>query len=97
MTGAVLEERIISHGGYSVRPVEDDNWKIVQGDLDPHNDVAEVMGYRSRLLPRAQFRFGPDGARFMTSSTSWLESVPVRMPRPASSGCRSAVKFRRAR
>ncbi len=68
LTGAILEEQIISHGGYRFEPVAADGWTVLQGGQDNHNDMTEVEAYWSRLIPTARFVDVGDGGRFMTSS-----------------------------
>lgn len=68
LTGAIYEENIISHGGYSFMPTEAEDWVIMQGEADTHNSFAEVRAYWSSLAPNARFLAVSDGGRFMTSS-----------------------------
>ena len=66
--GGIFEELVISHGGWDFAPLDVDDWVVLQGLDDPHNDLDEVIGYWSRLLPRAKIEKVRDAGRFMTSS-----------------------------
>lgn len=68
MTGAIYEERIISHGGYDFGTFDTHDWLILQGDQDTHNSHEEVERYWSRMAPQARIERVADGGRFMTSS-----------------------------
>jgi pimeloyl-ACP methyl ester carboxylesterase/DNA-binding CsgD family transcriptional regulator len=68
MTGAIYEERIISHGGYNFGTFDTRGWLILQGDQDTHNSHEEVARYWSRMAPGARIERVPEGGRFMTSS-----------------------------
>lgn len=68
MTGAILEEHVVSHGGISFPVINELDWVVLQGDHDSHNSYSEVHSYWSHFLPSARFVRVPDGGRFMTSS-----------------------------
>ena len=59
---------MISHGGWDFAPLECDDWIVLQGADDPHNDVEEVTGYWAKLLPRTRMESVQGAGRFMTSS-----------------------------
>ena len=66
--GGIFEELVISHGGWDFAPLECDDWIVLQGADDPHNDVEEVTGYWAKLLPRTRMESVQGAGRFMTSS-----------------------------
>ncbi len=66
--GGILEELVISHGGWDFAPIETGGWKILQGAEDYHQDIEEVQNYWMKLLPKATIVEVPGGGRFMTSS-----------------------------
>ncbi|MBE1526832.1 pimeloyl-ACP methyl ester carboxylesterase/DNA-binding CsgD family transcriptional regulator [Sphingopyxis sp. OAS728] len=66
--GGIFEELVISHGGWNFEPLDCCDWIVLQGADDPHNDVEEVTGYWSRLLPRTSMETVDSAGRFMTSS-----------------------------
>lgn len=66
-SGGILEEMIISHGGWTFEPIDGHGWSIIQGAQDVHQDISE-MSYWRALLPDASFCAVQDGGRFMTSS-----------------------------
>lgn len=66
--GGVYEELVISHGGWSFLPLAADDWCVLQGGDDPHNDFDEVTSYWRALLPGAEIELVEGGGRFMTSS-----------------------------
>lgn len=66
--GGIFEELVISHGGWNFAPLDCDDWLVLQGADDPHNDVSEVTGYWSKLLPRTKMETVEGAGRFMTSS-----------------------------
>jgi pimeloyl-ACP methyl ester carboxylesterase/DNA-binding CsgD family transcriptional regulator len=66
--GGIMEELVISHGGWDFAALDVDDWAVLQGAQDPHNDVDEVRDYWARLLPRARFETIDGAGRFMTSS-----------------------------
>jgi len=66
--GGIFEELVISHGGWDFAPLDCDDWIVLQGADDPHNDVEEVTGYWAKLLPRTRMESVQGAGRFMTSS-----------------------------
>lgn len=66
--GGVLEEHVISHGGWDFAPLEVDDWIVLQGTDDNHNSFEEVAAYWSGVLPRTPITPVEGGGRFMTSS-----------------------------
>ena len=66
--GGVLEEHVISRGGWDFAPLEVYDWVILQGTDDNHNGMAEVTEYWSEMLPRTEVVAVDGGGRFMTSS-----------------------------
>jgi pimeloyl-ACP methyl ester carboxylesterase/DNA-binding CsgD family transcriptional regulator len=66
--GGVLEEYVISHGGWDFAPLEVDDWIILQGTQDNHNNVEEVTEYWFEKLPRTPVVAVDGAGRFMTSS-----------------------------
>lgn len=66
--GGIFEELVISHGGWTFEPLHCGDWLVLQGADDPHNDVEEVTGYWSCLLPGTKMEIVDGAGRFMTSS-----------------------------
>ncbi len=66
--GGILEEMVISHGGWDFAPIRSDDWIVVQGEDDYHNHTDEVTDYWRKLLPEARFEVVAGAGRFMTSS-----------------------------
>lgn len=66
--GGILEEMVISHGGWDFLPIPSDDWIVLQGADDYHNHTDEVTGYWRKLLPQARFEVVEGAGRFMTSS-----------------------------
>jgi hypothetical protein len=67
-TGGILEELVISQGGWPFAPHPSRNWIVLQGEDDYHNSFAEVAEYWVPLLPDARIERIAGGGRFMTSS-----------------------------
>jgi pimeloyl-ACP methyl ester carboxylesterase len=66
--GGINEEHVISHGGYEFKPLDVNNWCILQGADDHHNSLDEVEAYWRKLLPNTPSVAVPRGGRFLTSS-----------------------------
>lgn len=66
--GGILEELVISHGGWDFAPIPSQGWIVLQGGEDYHNDSDEVIGYWRHLLPQARLEVVPGAGRFMFSS-----------------------------
>ncbi|MBN8846407.1 MAG: alpha/beta fold hydrolase [Sphingomonadales bacterium] len=66
--GGIFEELVISHGGWCFDPLQVDDWAVLQGSDDPHNDFDEVRRYWEQLLPGGSVENIQGGGRFMTSS-----------------------------
>lgn len=68
LTGAVIEESLISSDAYTVPAIDHADWAIVQGGDDMHFASDDVVRYWSDQLPEARIEIVADGGRFMTSS-----------------------------
>lgn len=68
MSGAIFEERVISHGGFDFPSLDVDDWCVMQGDDDVHNGFADVERHWRPILPNSPFLRIEGGGRFLTSS-----------------------------
>lgn len=66
--GGILEEFVISQGGWPFEPLKGGDWTILQGAEDYHNETAEVADFWCKLLPEAFFEKVEGGGRFLMSS-----------------------------
>lgn len=79
--GGILEQRIISRGGFTFPPIKVRDWTIVQGDADNHNSFEDVVAYFAEALPGAPVIRVAGGGRFMTSSHAALIAKHLQPPR----------------
>lgn len=70
--GGILEEHVISHGGWDFAPLDVTDWVMIQGEQDIHNSVEEVGEFWGQVLPRTPLFTVPDGGRFITTSHAGL-------------------------
>ncbi len=66
--GGVLEEFVISHGGWRFDPLVVPSATILHGSEDTHSSLRDVARYWARLLPGVPVESVEGGGRFMTSS-----------------------------
>lgn len=68
LAGAIIEEHVISYDSFSLVPVENRDWAIIQGGDDIQFHLNDVKKFWMPMVPHSKFIDVPDGGRFMTSS-----------------------------
>ncbi len=68
LIGGIHEQILISTGSYAATTLTVNDWVVIQGDDDSHNNFAEVEHYWRPMLPTTDFMKISDGGRYLTSS-----------------------------